>query len=97
MDVSGGESKARRCEEQYRIGIWNVRSMLLLLLLLFSCSVLSSSLRSMVCDMPGFCVLHYVLDVTQTDVHLMMLINRIILCHPPFPALNLSQNQGLFQ
>ena len=34
VDVSGGESKVRCCKEQYCIGTWNVRSMLLLLLLL---------------------------------------------------------------
>ena len=27
MGVSGGESKARYCKEQYHIGTWNVRSM----------------------------------------------------------------------
>ena len=27
VDVSDGESKARRCKEQYCIGTWNVRSM----------------------------------------------------------------------
>ena len=27
MDVSGGGSKVRCCEEQYCIGTWNVRSM----------------------------------------------------------------------
>ena len=27
VDVSGGESKVRRCKEQHCIGIWNVRSM----------------------------------------------------------------------
>ena len=27
MDVSGGESKVRCCEEQYCIGTWNVKSM----------------------------------------------------------------------
>ena len=26
-DVSGGESKVRRCKEQYCIGTWNVMSM----------------------------------------------------------------------
>ena len=27
MDVTGGESKVQCCEEQYRIGTWNVRPM----------------------------------------------------------------------
>ena len=27
MDVSGDESKIRRCDEQYCVGTWNVRSM----------------------------------------------------------------------
>ena len=26
MDVTGDESKVRRCKEQYCIGIWNIRS-----------------------------------------------------------------------
>ena len=39
VDVIGDRSKVRCCKEQYRIGTWNVRFMLLLLLLLsrFSC------------------------------------------------------------
>ena len=34
VDVTGDRSKVRCCKEQYCIGTWNVRSMLLLLLLL---------------------------------------------------------------
>ena len=39
MDVTGDGSKVRCCKEQYCIGTWNIRFMLLLLLLLshFSC------------------------------------------------------------
>ena len=36
VDVTGDGSKVQRCKEQYCIGTWNVRSMLLLLLLLLS-------------------------------------------------------------
>jgi len=32
VDMTGDESKVRCCKEQYCIGTWNVRSMLLLLL-----------------------------------------------------------------
>ena len=36
VDVTGDGRQARCCKEQYRIGTWNVRFMLLLLLLLLS-------------------------------------------------------------
>ena len=36
MDVTGDGSKVRCCKEQYCIGTWNIRFMLLLLLLLLS-------------------------------------------------------------
>ena len=51
------------------------------------------------CSTPGFPVLHYLLEFSQTHVH--WVDDTIQLSHllsPPFPhALNLSQQQGLFQ
>ena len=41
----------------------------LFLLLLFSHSVVSDSLRPMDCSIPGFPVLHYILEFAQTHVH----------------------------
>ena len=51
------------------------------------------------CSMPGFLVFHYLLKFAQTQVHW---VNDEIqpshpLSSPSPPALNLSQNQGLFQ
>jgi len=51
------------------------------------------------CSMPGFCVLHYLLEFAQTHIYL---VNDVIqsfhpLLSPSPPALNLSQHQGLFQ
>ena len=50
------------------------------------------------CNAPGFCVLHYVPEIAQTQVHL---VNDIIKpSHPllsPSPVFNFSQHQGLFQ
>ena len=42
-------------------------------LLLFSCKVMSDSLNPMDCSMPGFLILHYLLEFAQTCVHS---------CHP---------------
>ena len=51
------------------------------------------------CSMPGFPVLHYLLEFTQTHVY--WVGNPIQPSHflsPPFPpAFNLSQHQGIFQ
>ena len=47
---------------------------------------------------PGFPILHCLLEFAQTHVHLVD--DSIQPSHPlspPFPALNLSQHQGLFQ
>ena len=51
------------------------------------------------CSMPGFPVLHLLLELAQTHVHWVgMLSNHLILCCPPSsPAFNLFQHQGLFQ
>ena len=51
---------------------------------------------SMECSMPGFPVLHYLLELAQTYVH--QVGDAIQLSHPPLPpsspALNLSQHQS---
>ena len=50
------------------------------------------------CSMPGFQVLHYLLEFAQSHVHCVS--DTIQLSHPlssPSLALNLSQHQGLFQ
>ena len=55
--------------------------------------------NTMDCSMPGFPVLHYVLEFAQTHVHwiadAIQPSNPLL---PPFPpVLNLSQHRGLFQ
>ena len=50
------------------------------------------------CQMPGFSVLHHLLELAQTHVHW---VNDVIqpfhsLLPPSFPACNLSQHQGFF-
>ena len=50
------------------------------------------------CRMPGFPVLHYLLEFVQTHVHWVR--DAIQPSHPlssPSPAFNFSQHQGLFQ
>ena len=66
------------------------------------CSVAESCLTLwdlMGCNMPGFPVLHYLLEFSQTHVH--QVGDAIQPSHPllsPFPpAFHLSQHQGLFQ
>ena len=65
------------------------------------CSVAKSCLTlcdPMDCSTPGFPVLHYLPEFTQTHVH--WVGDAIQPSHPlllPSPALNLSQHQGLFQ
>ena len=58
-----------------------------------------TSCEPMDCSTPGFRVLHYFLDLAQTHVH--WVDDAIQPCHalssPSPPALNLSQNKGLFQ
>ena len=51
------------------------------------------------CSTPGFPVLHYLLELTQTHVHWVSdAIQRSHALSPPSPpAFNLSQHQGLFQ
>ena len=53
--------------------------------LLFSCSVVSDSLQPTDCSMPGFLVLHHLLELAQTHViDLVMPSNHLILCRPLF-------------
>ena len=66
------------------------------------CSVTQSCptlCNSMDCSMPGFPVLHYLLEFAQTHVH--WVSETIQLSHslslPSASALNLSHHQGLFQ
>ena len=49
-------------------GRWG-RLELSITLLLFSCSVVSNSVAPIDCSMPGFPVLHYLLEFTQVNVH----------------------------
>ena len=50
------------------------------------------------CSTPGFSILHHLLELAQTPVH--QVSDAIQPSHPlspsSLPALNLSQNQGLF-
>ena len=75
--------------------------LLLLLLLLFSCPVMSNSLRphGLDCSMPGLSMLH---DLPKfAEVHVHFISDAIQASYPLMPsstsALNLSQLQGLFQ
>ena len=47
--------------------------------------------------MPGFPVLHYLLEFAQIHVPLVNDANYLTLSPASSPALNLSQHQGLFQ
>ena len=67
-------------------------------LLVFSCSIMSWLCDPMDCSMPGFLVLHYLLEFAQKHVH--QVEDAIKPSHPllsPPPALSLSQNQSPFQ
>ena len=58
-----------------------------------------SHVQLMDCSMPGFPVLHYLLEFAQTHVHCVS--DAIQPSHPLLPtsppSLSLSQHQGLFQ
>ena len=64
--------------------------------LLFSCSVVFDLCSPMDWSMPGFPVLHYLLEFAQIHVDDTIQPSHILLPPSP-PALNLSQLQGLFQ
>ena len=69
---------------------------------LFSSSVMSDSLWPIDCSMPGIPVLHNLLEFAQTSQTYVHWVDDGIqpshsLSPPSPPALNLSQNQGLFQ
>ena len=77
--------------------LWTANlSTLLLLSVLNSCATLCDPMD---CSMPGFPVLHYLVEFAQTHVHTVG--GAIQSSHPlsrPFPpACNPSQHQGLFQ
>ena len=66
------------------------------------CSVAQSNpniCKSMDCSMPGLPVLHHLLELAQTHVHLVgdAIQPSHPLRSPSPPAFNLSQHQGLFQ
>ena len=65
----------------------------------FSRSVVSNSLRPMNCSTPGLPVHYQLLEFTQTHVHRVgdAIQPSHPLSSPSPPALNLSQNQGLFK
>ena len=68
-------------------------------LLLFSHSVVSDTLEPMDCSVPGLAVFHHLLELAQTHVHQVddVIQPSLPLSSPSPPALNLSQDQGLFQ
>ena len=68
-------------------------------LLLFSRSAVSYLCYPMDFSMPGFPVLHYLLEFAQTHIHWLGDANQPSqpLSSPSPPVLNLSQHQGLFQ
>ena len=70
-------------------------------MLLFSHSVMSNSLQSMDCNMPGFPVLHYPRSLFKLmSIELMMPCNHLILCHPfllppsIFPSIRVFSNES---
>ena len=68
-------------------------------MLLFSCSVVSSSLKPLDRSMPGFPVFHHLLKFAETHVHWVgdAIQPSCPLSSPSPPAFNLSQHRGLFQ
>ena len=68
------------------------------LVLQFSCSVMSDSLRPMDCSTPGLPVHRQLPEFTQTHVHWVgdAIQPSHSLSSPSPPAFNLSQHQGLF-
>ena len=70
-----------------------------LIMLLFTCSVVSDSLRPMDCSMSDFPVLYYLTQFIQISNHWVCDASQPShpLLPPSPPAFNLFQNQGLFQ
>ena len=70
-----------------------------MLLLLFSCSVVSMGRDPMDCSTPGFPVLYHHPELAQTHVHWVGDATQPshLLSSPSPPAFNLSQHQGLLQ
>ena len=64
----------------------------------FSRSVVSDSLRSMDCSIPGFPLLHCLLELAQTHAHWVgdAIQRSHPLSSPSPPVFNLFQHQGLF-
>ena len=84
------------------VAIIKICSFFLILYLLVCCSVIQLCLTlcdPMDCSMPGFPVLHYLPELTQTHVHWVgdAIQPSHPLSSPSPPALNLSHHQGLFQ
>ena len=68
------------------------------LLLLFSLSVVSDSLRPHKATQQASLSLTICLNLLRLmSIKSIMQSKRLILCQPPSPALNLSQEQGIFQ
>ena len=65
----------------------------------FSCSVMSDSLWTTDCSMPGFPVRDQLPEFTQTHVHWVgdAIQPSHLLSSPSPPTFNLSQHQGLFK
>jgi len=87
----------------YSIGRWILYQQCHLGSPFYCCFSVSHSVTSLCnptdCSMSGFPVLHYVLEfVKLMSTDSLMPPNRLILCHPSCPpALQLAQQQGLFQ
>ena len=86
----GGEKEKREEKKEYLDDLSSVQSL--------SCVTLCDPMD---CSMPGFPVHHHLLELAQTHVHrvgdAIQPLSSYPLSSPSPPALNLSQNQGLFQ
>ena len=78
------------CGKSEVYDLWSVQS---------SCSVMSNSLWSLDCSMPGFPVHHQLPELAQTPVHWVgdAIQPSHPLSSPSPPAFNLSQHWGLFK
>ena len=76
-----------------------VLPLVFIILLLFSCSVLSTLCDPMDCSVPSLPVFHHLPELAQTHVHWFgdAIQPSHPLSSPSPPPLNLSQHQGLFQ